>query len=433
MSTQVVTSQPISFISIQFNNSIRFAICAVCAVAGAAAIAMVVERVAQSIFEKRKLDQILNTALTMFIGATLFWTLFPAPADLAPLKLGVAVLGYCLVSRLVIPAFAERLASHPESNELVKPVTFKDIAGNPQAKAAMANFVTYVKLFDQPNSLYKQFGIKPKGFLFYGPPGTGKTLFANALAGETGCPFVSMRASELNEIYVGTGVKAVREYFDRAKNLAKIAKKPCILFIDEVDAIGMKRSYDNGLHPHNTQTLSSLLVRLGSKEYEDVFIIMATNRKEDLDEALIRSGRIDAKIEFQLPNEEERYAILQVHLKDFKFEKNDQFFLAIAQLTADFSGADLENIADQTISSAVRRGDPVTLKSEDFIPPIWEVKKEIKQNLRLKSPRAQQPALSAAAIELLATILRSSSHDQNRDQQEGASEERSTPESTNPQ
>jgi hypothetical protein len=307
MLNPIGSSQPI-----QFSNTIRAAICAV---AGAAAIAMGVEKVVGSIFEKRKVDQAHSGALKAGIGSMLFLALLPFELESG---LVVAALVYVLVSRFLIPALAKRLFPHPESDELVNPVTFKNIAGNPDAKAAMETFVKYVKSF------HKKHRIKLKGMLFYGPPGTGKTLFAQALAGETGCPFVNMCCSELNEIYVGSGTKKARELFDRAKELAIEAKKPCILFIDEVDAIGMKRSDSSKHHPHDTQTLASLLTRVGAPEYADVFVIMATNRKEVLDEALIRSGRIDRKVKFQLPDETERLDILKVHLESLNCGAHSQ-------------------------------------------------------------------------------------------------------------
>jgi chromosomal replication initiation ATPase DnaA len=397
---------------IQFSNTIRAAICAV---AGAAAIAMVVQKVVESVFEKRKLNQTLNGALTAFIGSTLFLILLPLKLESGLVVVAAPV--YVLVSRFLIPALAKTLFPHPESDKLVNPITFKNIAGNPNAKAAMETFVEYVKSFNQPESVNKKHGIKLKGMLFYGPPGTGKTLFAQALAGETGCPFVNMRCSELNDLYVGSGTKKARELFDRAKELAIEAKKPCILFIDEVDAIGMKRSDSSKHHPHDTQTLASLLTRVGAPGYADVFVIMATNRKEVLDEALIRSGRIDEHVEFQLPNKSERIEILKVHLKSLNCEANDPVLCEIAEQVKGFSGADLANIIERAIILAAKRGEPIGLLLADFTGPIAAIKTKLASSHQAQEPvpqiTANNPMASQVANQFIVSLLQFLSQYQN--------------------
>ena len=224
--------------------------------------------------------------------------------------------------------------------------SFADVAGEDEAKAALKEIVDFLHDPDR----YKQIGARlPKGALLVGPPGTGKTLLAQAVAGEAKVPFFSISGSEFVEMFVGMGASRVRDLFKQAQE-----KAPCIVFIDEIDAIGKKR--DSGLNTNDEreQTLNQLLTEMdGFDGSKGVVILAATNRPESLDQALLRPGRFDRRVPVELPDVNGREAILQVHAKDVRMAPNINY-RAIALATSGTSGAELANIINEAALLAVK-------------------------------------------------------------------------------
>jgi cell division protease FtsH len=226
-------------------------------------------------------------------------------------------------------------------------VRFKDVAGCDEEKAEMIEIVDYLK---DPKK-YTKCGAKlPKGVLLVGPPGTGKTMLAKAVAGEAGVPFYSISGSDFVEMFVGVGAGRVRDLFKTAKQNA-----PCLIFIDEIDAVGRQRGAGlGGGNDEREQTLNQLLVELdGFEENSGIIVIAATNRDDVLDPALLRAGRFDRKITVNLPNREGREAIFKVHAVDKKIDPSIDFG-ALAKRTVGFSGADIANILNEAAILAVR-------------------------------------------------------------------------------
>ena len=228
-------------------------------------------------------------------------------------------------------------------------IKFSDVAGEDEAKENLAEIVDYLH---NPKK-YEEIGAKmPKGLLLVGPPGTGKTMLAKAVAGEAGVPFFSMSGSEFVEMFVGMGASKVRDLFKQAKE-----KAPCIVFIDEIDAIGGKRSGGNmGGHDEREQTLNQLLTEMdGFEGNSGVIILAATNRPETLDPALTRPGRFDRRVPVELPDLKGREEILRVHAKKIKVEPSVDF-TRIARMASGASGAELANIVNEAALCAVRNG-----------------------------------------------------------------------------
>ena len=226
-------------------------------------------------------------------------------------------------------------------------IKFSDVAGEEEAKENLQEIVTYLK---DPTK-YREIGAKmPKGVLLVGPPGTGKTMLAKAVAGEADVPFFSMSGSEFVEMFVGMGASKVRDLFRQAKE-----KAPCIVFIDEIDAIGQKRSGGNiGGNDEREQTLNKLLTEMdGFDENTGVIILAATNRPESLDPALTRPGRFDRRVPVELPDLKGREDILKVHAKNVRIADNVDFN-KIARMAAGASGAELANIINEAALRAVR-------------------------------------------------------------------------------
>ena len=226
-------------------------------------------------------------------------------------------------------------------------VRFKDVAGCDEEKAEMMELVDYLK---NPKK-YTRCGAKlPKGFLLVGPPGTGKTLLAKAVAGEVGVPFFSISGSDFVEMFVGAGAGRVRDLFKTAKQNA-----PCVIFIDEIDAVGRQRGAGlGGGNDEREQTLNQLLVELdGFEENSGIIVIAATNRSDVLDPALLRAGRFDRQITVNLPNKEGREAIFKVHARNKKIDPSIDFG-QLAKRTVGFSGADIANILNESAILAVR-------------------------------------------------------------------------------
>lgn len=229
-----------------------------------------------------------------------------------------------------------------------KKVTFKDVAGADEEKAELEEIVDFLKL----PAKYIEMGARiPKGVLLVGPPGTGKTLLAKAIAGEAGVPFFSISGSDFVEMFVGVGASRVRDLFQEAKKNA-----PCIVFIDEIDAVGRQRGAGlGGGHDEREQTLNQLLVEMdGFGVNEGIIMIAATNRPDILDPALLRPGRFDRQIVVGAPDVKGREEILKVHTKK-KPLSEDVNLEVLAKRTPGFSGADLENLSNEAALLSVRR------------------------------------------------------------------------------
>lgn len=218
-------------------------------------------------------------------------------------------------------------------------IKFDDVAGLDEEKQEMIEIVQFLK---EPKKFYEMGAKIPRGVLLYGKPGTGKTLIAKAIAGEAGVPFISMSGSEFIEMFAGLGASRVRKLFEKARKVA-----PCIVFIDEIDAIGSRRSSGNGAESENNQTLNQLLVEMDGFDTEETIIVLAaTNRPEMLDKALLRPGRFDRQITISVPDLRGREEILKIHAKDKKFAE-DVNLRSIAEDTAGFTGAELANILNE--------------------------------------------------------------------------------------
>ena len=217
--------------------------------------------------------------------------------------------------------------------------TFKDVAGLDEEKNELIEIVDFLK---EPKK-FQEMGAKiPRGILLCGKPGTGKTLIAKAIAGEAGVPFISMSGSEFIEMFAGLGASRVRKLFEKAKKIA-----PCIIFIDEIDAIGARRTNASGAESENNQTLNQLLVEMdGFDTNETVIVLAATNRPEMLDKALLRPGRFDRQITIAAPDARGREEILKIHGKNKKFA-SDINLKDIAEDTAGFTGAELANVLNE--------------------------------------------------------------------------------------
>ena len=227
--------------------------------------------------------------------------------------------------------------------------TFADVAGADEEKEELAEIVEFLKNQQRFNTLGARI---PHGVLLVGPPGTGKTLLARACAGEAGVPFYSISGSDFVEMYVGVGASRVRDLFEKAKKTA-----PCIVFIDEIDAVGRQRGTGlGGGHDEREQTLNQLLVEMdGFAANEGVIVIAATNRADILDKALLRPGRFDRQVYVGLPDIKGREEILRVHTRN-KPLGPDVVLKTIAKSTAGFTGADLENLVNEAALLAAKRG-----------------------------------------------------------------------------
>lgn len=243
-------------------------------------------------------------------------------------------------------------------------IKFKDVAGLEEEKHEMIEIVDFLKNPERFNEM----GAKiPRGVLLCGQPGTGKTLIAKAIAGEAKVPFISMSGSEFIEMFAGLGASRVRKLFEKAKKIS-----PCIVFIDEIDAIGARRSGSGGADSENNQTLNQLLVEMdGFDTDETVIVLAATNRPEMLDKALLRPGRFDRRITIGLPDMKGREEILKIHAKDKKFAE-DVKLKSIAEDTAGFTGADLANILNEAaIIATINEHDAITNKDiEDAVKKV---------------------------------------------------------------
>ena len=235
-------------------------------------------------------------------------------------------------------------------------IRFEDVAGEDEAKENLTEIVNYL----HDPSKYQEIGASmPKGVLLVGPPGTGKTMLAKAVAGEANVPFFSMSGSEFVEMFVGMGASKVRDLFKQAKE-----KAPCIVFIDEIDAIGKKRDGQMGGNDEREQTLNQLLTEMdGFDDNSGVIILAATNRPESLDPALTRPGRFDRRVPVELPDLKGREEILKVHARKIKLAENVDFS-TVARMASGASGAELANIVNEAALRAVRDGRKLVTQAD---------------------------------------------------------------------
>ena len=272
------------------------------------------------------------------------------------------LLGYYMNKKLMQRAGGPNAMSFGKSNAKVyvqstKGIKFSDVAGEDEAKESLKEIVDYLH---NPKKYTEAGASMPKGILLVGPPGTGKTMLAKAVAGEASVPFFSMSGSEFVEMFVGMGASKVRDLFKQAKE-----KAPCIVFIDEIDAIGQKRNAGSiGGNDEREQTLNQLLTEMdGFEENTGVIILAATNRPESLDPALTRPGRFDRRVPVELPDLQGREAILKVHAKKIRVAP-DVDFHTIARMAAGASGAELANIVNEAALRAVRQNRTVVTEAD---------------------------------------------------------------------
>jgi cell division protease FtsH len=256
-------------------------------------------------------------------------------------------------------------------------IKFGDVGGAEEASVELKEIIEFLK---DPQRFTRLGAKLPKGVLLVGPPGTGKTLLAKATAGEAGVPFFSISGSDFVEMFVGVGAARVRDLFEQAK-----AKAPCIVFIDEIDAIGQSRATAGALaaNDEREQTLNQLLSEMdGFEANQGVVIMAATNRPEVLDKALLRPGRFDRQIQVVLPTERGRREILAIHTRDVALDPEVDL-KRLAQITAGFSGADLANIVNEAALLAVRN-DHAAVTMDDFDQAIERIVAGLQRKMRLK-------------------------------------------------
>jgi cell division protease FtsH len=265
-------------------------------------------------------------------------------------------------------------------------VTFKDVAGVDEAKEEVQEIVEFLK---DPKRFQKLGGRIPKGVLMIGPPGTGKTLLAKAIAGEADVPFFSISGSDFVEMFVGVGASRVRDMFEQGKKHA-----PCLIFIDEIDAVGRSRGTGmGGGHDEREQTLNALLVEMdGIETQEGVIIIAATNRKDVLDPALLRPGRFDREVRVNLPDVKGREQILQVHAKNIKLSKSADMGI-IARGTPGYSGAELANVINEAALLAAKYN-----KDEVTQPELEEARDKVRWGRERRSMAMSEEEKRTTAV-----------------------------------
>ena len=277
-------------------------------------------------------------------------------------------------------------------------VTFSDVAGVDEAKQELQEIVEFLK---SPQKFQALGARIPRGVLLIGPPGTGKTLLAKAIAGEAGVPFFSISGSEFVEMFVGVGASRVRDLFDQAKHNA-----PCILFVDEIDAVGRHRGAGlGGSHDEREQTLNQILVEMdGFDSSTNIIVLAATNRPDILDPALLRPGRFDRQVVLDQPDINGRIGILNIHARGKPLDSGVQLD-KIAKLTPGFSGADLANLVNEAAILAARR-DKKTISTSDFEEAVDRVVGGPERRTRLISPKEKEiTAYHEAGHALVARML----------------------------
>ena len=257
-------------------------------------------------------------------------------------------------------------------------IKFDDVAGLEEEKQEMIEIVNFLK---NPKKFYEMGAKVPRGVLLCGKPGTGKTLIAKAIAGEANVPFISMSGSEFIEMFAGLGASRVRKLFEKAKKVS-----PCIVFIDEIDAIGSRRTSQSGAESENNQTLNQLLVEMDGFDTEETIIVLAaTNRPEMLDKALLRPGRFDRQITIALPDMKGREEILKIHAKNKKIAPNVEL-KKIAEDTAGFTGAELANILNEAAIIATIKNKKA-IDSDDIDDAVKKVTVGLEKKARVISDK----------------------------------------------
>ena len=257
-------------------------------------------------------------------------------------------------------------------------IKFDDVAGLDEEKGELIELVEFLK---HPKKFTGMGAKIPKGVLLYGKPGTGKTLIAKAIAGEADVPFISMSGSEFIEMFAGLGASRVRKLFEKARKLS-----PCIVFIDEIDAIGSRRTSNSGAESENNQTLNQLLVEMdGFSSEETIIVLAATNRPEMLDKALLRPGRFDRQIIIPTPHKKGREEILKIHSKDKKLAK-DISLESVAEDTAGFTGAELANVLNEAAIIATKK-EHEAIKTEDVEEAVKKVTVGLEKHNRVISDK----------------------------------------------
>lgn len=311
----------------------------------------------------------------------------------------VSVLQYALLIGVFVWMYKKMLPK-TDNTEVVKEIpkiTFDDVAGATELKNDLSHVIEFLK----DSSSFKELGAKmPKGIIFYGPPGTGKTLMAKAVAGTAGVPFFSVSGSDFIEMYVGLGAKRVRSLFQKAREAA-----PCIVFIDEIDAVGGVRNGASS-HAENNQTINSLLNELdGFNGSEGIFVIAATNRIEDLDPALIRPGRFDKQLAVPLPEKEDRLSILKVHAKNKKFAE-DVRWEELAATTVGFSGAALASMLNEAaFIAASKKASCITMEDIDRAMYKILMKGDQKENQSTRNKKELETCAYHESGHVIATRL----------------------------
>ena len=330
-----------------------------------------------------------NAALTGILG----W--------LIPL-LPLALIWFFMIRRMGQQGASVMSIGKSKAREITGEITgigFKDVGGIDEVETELVEIIEFLK---DPDRFTRLGARLPKGVLLVGPPGTGKTLVARATAGEAGVPFFTISGSDFVEMFVGVGASRVRDMFEQAK-----AKAPCIVFIDEIDAIGGTRSSVGALgrNDEREQTLNQLLAEMdGFEPNAGVVIMAATNRPEILDPALLRPGRFDRQIQVSLPTEAGRRQILAIHTAKVKLDSKVDFD-RLAQVTSGFSGADLANIVNEAALLAVRRNsDAVTM--EDFDLAIERVVAGLQRNMPLRPEVKRKVAYHEGGHALVAQLSR---------------------------
>ena len=255
---------------------------------------------------------------------------------------------------------------------------FDDVAGLDEEKHELVEIVDFLK---KPEEFHKMGAKVPRGVLLCGKPGTGKTLIAKAIAGEANVPFISMSGSEFIEMFAGLGASRVRKLFEKARKMS-----PCIIFIDEIDAIGARRTSNSGAESENNQTLNQLLVEMdGFESEENIIVLAATNRPEMLDKALLRPGRFDRQIMIAAPDQRGREEILKIHSKDKKFAE-DVSLKTISEDTAGFTGAELANVLNEAaIIATIKKHKAIT--NQDLDEAVKKVTVGIEKHSRIISDK----------------------------------------------
>ena len=303
-----------------------------------------------------------------------FWATLPTTIlSLLPTAIMLAL--FILIFKM--QGLGEKGKVYDETERKTK-VRFDDVAGLEEEKGELKEIVEFLK---KPEQFTKMGARIPKGVLLYGKPGTGKTLIAKAIAGEADVPFISMSGSEFIEMFAGLGASRVRKLFEKARKLA-----PCIVFIDEIDAIGSRRTSNSGAETENNQTLNQLLVEMdGFSSEETIIVLAATNRPEMLDKALLRPGRFDRQITIPNPDLKGRLEILKIHSKDKKLSDNVNLE-SIAEDTAGFTGAELENILNEAAIVATKNKHEV-IENDDIEEAVKKVTVGLEKKERVISEK----------------------------------------------